>query len=461
MVATILEHAPTRYQDILRAILAQQKENYLALRHWIKDYCVSSRIYGESGIAGGPVPMDVGQIEGDKSGECKKGKGKDGKSNGKHVKGKSKSEMGSGNEKSSGNAQAPAQFQGYCNFCEKWGHKRADCRKRQREQGSSSTPSVKSATALPSSSSANDVVVKVAAVTYSGEQPKEKDDRWCFAMTTDSNCQAVQGTVLIDSGSDEHVCRKEFAPAYETQPDPHPVTLRDVQRGVLQQYGVRDVSLQIGPHGITEAQCAFKVADVNDDVLSLGRLLRRGFEFVLSMGRGYCMYPRGKPEKAVPLFLHNNSLRLEALPLVRASSDCRPVGMEMESSSSTVPRARAHDERRRDEVHDDGVDIPPVPVDAVGPKSPVTALRAQLAELGRPTYGSKYLCWRRLRRAREARAEADAVARHEEAMGVGTADVQVPARLVEPLSEERERETQRVTLATTAVVRALRAWKSS
>ena len=87
----------------------------------------------------------------------------------------------------------------------------------------------------------------------------------------------------------------------------------------------------------------------------------------------------------------------------------------------------------------DGVDIPSVPVDALGPKSPLRALRAQLAELGRPTYGSKYICWRRLRRAREARAEADAAAKHEEAMAVGTADVQVLARPVEPLSEERER----------------------
>ena len=47
------------------------------------------------------------------------------------------------------------------------------------------------------------------------------------------------------------------------------LTLRDVQNGVLQQYGVRDVSLQIGPSGITAAQCAFKAADVNDDVRCL------------------------------------------------------------------------------------------------------------------------------------------------------------------------------------------------
>ena len=120
--------------------------------------------------------MDVGQIKGDKSGKGKKGKGKDGKSNGKHVEGKVKSEKRSGNEKASGNVQAPAQFHGYCGFCEKWGHKRADCRKRQREQGPPSTSSVKSATALPSSNSADDAVVKVAAVTSSGELPKKKDD---------------------------------------------------------------------------------------------------------------------------------------------------------------------------------------------------------------------------------------------------------------------------------------------
>ena len=155
LIATILEHAPSRYQDILSANPAQQKDNYPAVRRWIKDYCVSSRIYGESGIAGGPVPMDVGQIKVDKSGKGKTGKGKDGNSNGKHVKGKVKSENGSGNVKGGGNVQAPAQFQGYCGYCEKWGHKRADFRKRQREQGPTSTSSVKSASALPSSNSAS------------------------------------------------------------------------------------------------------------------------------------------------------------------------------------------------------------------------------------------------------------------------------------------------------------------
>ena len=155
-------------------------------------------------------------------------------------------------------------------------------------------------------------------------------------------------------------------------------------------------------------------------VLSLGRLLRRGFEFDLSLGRGCSTFPRGRPDKAAPLFLHNNSLRLQALPSVRAISDCKPVAMEMEVG-----------EERRDEVHGDRL----LPVAALGPKSPLRALRAQLAELGRPTYGSKYQCWKRLQRAQEGRAEADA------AMAAGPADVQVPGRPVEPLSEERERDT--------------------
>ena len=95
--------------------------------------------------------------------------------------------------------------------------------------------------------------MKVAAFTYSGEQPK--DDKWCFAMTTDSNCQPVQGSVLIDSGSDEHVCRKEFAPTYETQPDPHPVTLRDVQKEFFnntefETYLFRLVHLELPRHSV-------------------------------------------------------------------------------------------------------------------------------------------------------------------------------------------------------------------
>ena len=95
LIATILEHAPSRYQDILRANPAQQKENYPALRRGGLGTTVYLRVSMVSqAVAGRPVPMDVGQIKGDKSGKGKKGKGKDGKSNGKHVKGTVKSERG-------------------------------------------------------------------------------------------------------------------------------------------------------------------------------------------------------------------------------------------------------------------------------------------------------------------------------------------------------------------------------
>ena len=79
------------------------------------------------------------------------------------------------------------------------------------------------------------------------------------------------------------------------------------------------------------------------------------------------MFPRGRPDKAVPLFLHNNSLRLQALPSVRAISDCKPVSMEMEVGGE-----------RRDEVHGDGL----LPVAALGPKSLLRALMGSVCGIG-------------------------------------------------------------------------------
>ena len=51
----------------------------------------------------------------------------------------------------------------------------------------------------------------------------------------------------------------------------------------------------------------------------------------------------------------------------------------MEAPTPTVPEVRAHNGERRDEVHGDRL----VPVAALGLNSPLRALRAQLAELGR------------------------------------------------------------------------------
>ena len=86
------------------------------------------------------------------------------------------------------------------------------------------------------------------------------------------------------------------------------------------------------------------------------------FEFDLSLGRGCSIFPRGRPDKAVPLFLHNNSLRLQA-----SSFGTCDLGLRNQW------RWRWEvDGERRDEVHGDR--LPPVA--ALGPKSPLRALRA-------------------------------------------------------------------------------------
>ena len=69
--------------------------------------------------------MDVDQtraVSGFSSGKDEKGKSK-GKGKSKDGKGKGKGEQGKPISK-------PEQFQGYCGYCDKWGHKRVDCRKR-------------------------------------------------------------------------------------------------------------------------------------------------------------------------------------------------------------------------------------------------------------------------------------------------------------------------------------------
>ena len=75
--------------------------------------------------------MDVDQtrvVSGFSSGKDGKGKSK-GKGKGKDGKGRDKGKKGD-KGKDQKPISKPEQFQGYCGYCDKWGHKRADCRRR-------------------------------------------------------------------------------------------------------------------------------------------------------------------------------------------------------------------------------------------------------------------------------------------------------------------------------------------
>ena len=81
-----------------------------------------------SKVPSGPEPMDVGALskggkKGKGDGQWQKGKGKKGKFEKGKFKTKRKFE-GKGSKK----------FEGYCSYCHRWGHKKADCRDREKDK---------------------------------------------------------------------------------------------------------------------------------------------------------------------------------------------------------------------------------------------------------------------------------------------------------------------------------------
>ena len=127
LVATVLEHSPASYQNILKQAPSNVRASYSAMRGWLREYAETLRRYdGTSGSSShqtpstGPVPMDVDQtraVSGLSSGKDGKGKSK--------AKGKSKDGKGKGKGKKGDKSKdqkplsKPEQFQGYCGYCDK------------------------------------------------------------------------------------------------------------------------------------------------------------------------------------------------------------------------------------------------------------------------------------------------------------------------------------------------------
>ena len=68
LAATVLEHSPESYQNILKQAPSSVRASYSAMRRWLREYAETLRRYdGTSGSSAhqarstGPVPMDVDQ----------------------------------------------------------------------------------------------------------------------------------------------------------------------------------------------------------------------------------------------------------------------------------------------------------------------------------------------------------------------------------------------------------------
>ena len=101
---------------------------------------------------------------------------------------------------------------------------------------------------------------------------------WCFALSSMCAVVGSTGSLLLDSGSDEHLCTPKFADLIPTSRDRSPLKLKDVQQNDLVISGQKTVPMLVGPTGskhAMEATATFRVAEVRDNILSLENWFER------------------------------------------------------------------------------------------------------------------------------------------------------------------------------------------
>ena len=367
--AVVMKHAPAGIRLALRTASSSIDSNYAKLKRCVKDYLQTGINYDQQGTSvpardmRGPMPMDVGALQkGDNKGRWGKGKDKMGKGK-KGKKGKDKGVM-----KSTGKSK---KFDGHCSYCEKYGHKKADCRQRIRDQqgagkGKGSTNAVES-TGGGGSSSSTHPPSTTAAVFYKLECKEEVDygsdeddkapspsvaswsvkavpasrsepsqskswadwseaERWVSGIEDGepSTTAAVElkqtDFIMYDTGSDEHVCVESFAGWGAERSST--VRLNAVSGDKLTILGEKKVVLSIeGYNKNVQMQVIFQVSkNAKKNILSAGKLFKAGFQTGMDpQGRSFLYHQEAK--EYMPLYMHGNSFYLRLMDVQGARID--------------------------------------------------------------------------------------------------------------------------------------------
>ena len=207
------------------------------------------------------------------------------------------------------------------------------------------------------------------------------------------------GSLLLDSGSDEHMCTSKFADLIPTSRDGSPLKLKDVQQNDLMISGQQTVPMLVGPTGgkhAIEATATFRVAEVRDNILSLGKLVRKGFSFNL----GPCGCSMENDGRKVPLFLERNSLRVEAHVLQRASrlgyvAAGTAVTDERDERMDGIDVKKSHSSLSSRPAEEPAAEAGMTPASVLKTWSSIKELHSPLRELGAPIYGTKDVLFRR------------------------------------------------------------------
>ena len=199
--------------------------------------------------------------------------------------------------------------------------------------------------------------------------------------------------ILVDSGSDEHVCPRSFAPRAMWTEEPVGA-MRDAQGKEIHTDGVKKVKMhtvmeKAGKRQFAEVSASFVVATVKGPLLSLGKLMKKGYVVRGTAEYPYLLYEKTK--ERIPMKIIRNSLYLEAyVQKIQVS----PVEGEGEVEPMQVEEEGAEHERPEESVR-----VGPAEGEGIAiltPNSPVAKLKERLRALKSPVWGTKAQLWQRL-----------------------------------------------------------------
>ena len=189
----------------------------------------------------------------------------------------------------------------------------------------------------------------------------------------------------------------------------------------------------VGPRGgkhAVEATATFRVAEVRDNILSLGKVFRKGFSFNL----GPCDCSMDKDGRKVPLYLERNSLRVEAHVLQRASNPGYVAAgtAVMDELMDGVDIKESHASSSAGPAMGPSAETRTTPAPVLKTWSSIKELHSRSRELGVPIYGTKDVLFRRLcgyeQIAAKKKKEEEISGNEEEGVGGGyrTGDTKDP-----------------------------------
>ena len=309
-IAISVENSPAEVKTWLQVNSDSYGSDFKKLHAVLMTYVDSRRTFAEE-----PKAMEVDELrKGGKKGKSgkgydnKKGKGK-GKWSDQHQydKGYDKKMKGKGKYDQQGEKGGDSKDKGYggkgemlCFRCGKPGHQARFCNVHVQHLGSPPPASESGGSAAGSASSQQPATpASVSALTAVVEE-------WVFMAQTYTGA-AEESLVLVDSGSMIHVCPKAFYEKLGCEKN-YDVQIRAANGQTVVHFGQRTIPL-LGANNFP-VTVKFEVADVVRPILSVHKLVTRGYDVVF--GSNGCYIAKGDMKLRLETHGSAHYLRLQA-----------------------------------------------------------------------------------------------------------------------------------------------------